>query len=47
MKLLRAGQYPKALQEFELVEKYAPRLPNGASGQGIALALMGKTDEAV
>jgi tetratricopeptide (TPR) repeat protein len=47
MKLLRAGQYSKALQEFDLVEKYAPRLPNGASGQGIALALMGKTDEAV
>jgi len=47
MKLLRAGQYSQALEQFRRTEDLAPKLPNGATGEGIALALMGKPDEAV
>src|SRR5438105_1381370 len=47
MQLLREKEYAKALDQFELVEKYVPELPQGYSGEGIALALMGKPDEAI
>lgn len=46
MKLLREKEYTKALDQFRLVEKYVPQLPQGYSGEGIALALMGKPEEA-
>ena len=47
MQLLREKEYAKALDQFELVQKYVPKLPQGYSGEGIALALMGKPDEAI
>ena len=47
MKLLGEKRYPEALSEFQAVERVAPNIPQGPSGQGIALALMGRTDEAV
>src|SRR3990170_3666417 len=47
MKLLREKHYEDALREFQLVQRYAPRLPQGFSGEGIALALMGKPEEAI
>jgi tetratricopeptide (TPR) repeat protein len=42
MKLLREKRYQEALDEFKLVEQYAPKLPQGYGGEGIALALMGE-----
>ena len=42
MKLLREKRYQEALDEFKLVEQYTPKLPQGYSGEGIALALMGE-----
>ena len=45
--LLGEKQYGEALKQFQLVERLAPHLPQGPSGQGIALALMGKPEEAI
>jgi len=47
MQLLGEKRYPEALSEFQTVEHVAPNIPQGPSGQGIALALMGRLDEAV
>lgn len=47
MKLLRARQYVGALQEFKRVEQFTPHLPQGYTGEGIALALMGKPEESL
>ncbi len=40
-------RYAEAFDRFKIVEHLAPRLPQGPSGQGIALALMGKPKEAI
>lgn len=47
MKLLRAGRYQEALSEFKRAEQYAPQLPQGYAGEGIALALIGQPQEAI
>lgn len=47
MKLLRAKQYPAALAQFKQVEQYTPHLPQGYTGEGIALALMGQPEQSV
>ena len=47
MQLLRQKEYAQALAQFDLVRKLVPNLPQGYSGEGIALALMGKPDEAI
>lgn len=47
MKLLQEKQYADALEQFQLVERGAPQSPQGPSGEGIALALMGKPREAI
>jgi len=47
MKLVREKRYKDALTEFKLVEHYTPQLPQGYSGEGIALALMGEPEAAV
>jgi tetratricopeptide (TPR) repeat protein len=46
MTLLNRKRYREALGEFRLVEQYAPKLPQGYSGEGVALALLGQLDEA-
>jgi tetratricopeptide (TPR) repeat protein len=46
MQLLNAKRYQDALEQFRWVEAKAPQSPQGASGQGIALALLGKPQEA-
>jgi tetratricopeptide (TPR) repeat protein len=47
MQLLGEKRYSEALEQFRLVEQASPQSPQGPSGQGIALALMGKTQEAI
>jgi len=47
MRLLGEKRYGEALEQFQSLERIAPRLPQGPSGQGIALALMGKPGEAI
>ncbi len=47
MQLLGEKRYAEALEKFRAVEQLTPRLPQGPSGQGIALALMGKPTEAI
>jgi len=47
MQLLQQKQYSDALEQFQSVERDAPQSPQGPSGQGIALALMGKPQLAV
>ncbi len=47
MQLLGEKRYSEALQEFQSVERVAPRLPQGPSGQGIALALMGRLEDSI
>ena len=47
MQLLGEKRYAEALREFQTVEQIAPQIPQGSTGQGIALALMGKADEAI
>jgi tetratricopeptide (TPR) repeat protein len=47
MQLLGEKRYAEALGEFQIVEQIAPRIPQGPSGEGIALALMGRPEEAV
>src|SRR5258708_17803303 len=46
MRLLKEKRYREALDEFSLVKQYAPELPQGYSGEGIALALLGQLQEA-
>jgi tetratricopeptide (TPR) repeat protein len=46
MHLLHEGHYAAALAEFRLLEKDAPDRPQGATGEGIALALEGHLAEA-
>jgi tetratricopeptide (TPR) repeat protein len=46
MRLLHEKRYAEALNEFRLEEQYAPNLPQGATGEGIALALLGRLEEA-
>ncbi len=46
MRLLREKRYAEALEQFQQEEKIAPQLPQGAMGQGIALALLGRLPEA-
>jgi tetratricopeptide (TPR) repeat protein len=47
MKLLHDKQYAEALGQFRLLEQLDPRDPQGFAGEGIALALLGKPQEAV
>src|SRR6266567_2792117 len=41
MELLRQQRYAEALEQFRLLEQETPRSPQGPTGAGIALALMG------
>ena len=47
MRLLRQKEYPQALEQFRQLEQSAPNLPQGYTGEGIALALNGKIEEAI
>src|SRR2546430_14271498 len=47
MQLLHEGRYTDALEQFRSIERDAPRSPYGPSGEGIALVLMAKPQEAV
>jgi tetratricopeptide (TPR) repeat protein len=47
MQLLRQQRYGEALALFRLVEQQAPQSPQGLTGEGIALALMGKGEDAI
>jgi tetratricopeptide (TPR) repeat protein len=47
MRLLREKSYPQALEQFRKLEESAPNLPQGYTGEGIALALNGKMEEAI
>lgn len=46
MRLLREKRYAEALEQFQEEQKIAPQLPQGATGEGIALALLGRLPEA-
>jgi tetratricopeptide (TPR) repeat protein len=46
MELLQKQRYSDALEQFRVVQQNDPRSPQGPSGEGIALALMGKPQEA-
>lgn len=47
MRLLHEKRYAEALEQFRLLEKETPQSSQGLSGEGIALALMGKPEEAI
>src|SRR5271166_6380341 len=47
MKLLQEKRYSDALEQFRLVAQGAPKSPQGPSGEGIALALMGRPQDAI
>lgn len=47
MRLLHEKDYPLALEQFRQLERSAPNLPQGYTGEGIALALNGKIEEAI
>jgi tetratricopeptide (TPR) repeat protein len=47
MRLLRQKDYPQALERFRELEQSAPNLPQGYTGEGIALALNGKMEDAI
>jgi tetratricopeptide (TPR) repeat protein len=47
MQLLREKSYLQALEKFKQLERDAPGLPQGYTGEGIALALMGQPDQAI
>jgi tetratricopeptide (TPR) repeat protein len=47
MRLLRQKDYPHALEQFKQLEQSASNLPQGYTGEGIALALSGKIEEAI
>jgi hypothetical protein len=42
MRLVREKRYQEALEQFKRVERDSPRLPQGYTGEGIALCLDGK-----
>jgi tetratricopeptide (TPR) repeat protein len=47
MALLREKRYSEALDQFKLLERDTPKLPQGYTGEGITLALSGKPREAM
>jgi tetratricopeptide (TPR) repeat protein len=47
MRLLRQKRYAEALAQFRRLEQEAPQSPQGAMGEGTALALMGESEGAV
>jgi tetratricopeptide (TPR) repeat protein len=47
MTLLREKRYQNALQQFKSLERNSPQLPQGYTGEGITLALMGKLEESI
>jgi tetratricopeptide (TPR) repeat protein len=47
MRLLHQKDYAEALDQFRQLEQTAPNLPQGYTGEGIALALNGKIAEAI
>ena len=47
MRLLHEHSYPQALERFKKLEEASPNLPQGYTGEGIALALSGKLQEAI
>ncbi|MBZ5563522.1 MAG: tetratricopeptide repeat protein [Acidobacteriia bacterium] len=47
MQLLNAKRFQEALEQFREVEAKAPQSPQGSTGQGIALALLGRPQEAI
>ncbi len=47
MSLVREKRYPEALEQFKSLERDSPQLPQGYTGEGIALALMGKPEESI
>lgn len=47
MRLLREKHYGEALDQFKQFEGEKPQLPQGYTGEGIALALLGKPKDAV
>jgi tetratricopeptide (TPR) repeat protein len=47
IRLLREKRYHEALDQFKLLERGSPQLPQGYTGEGIALALMGKPNEGI
>jgi tetratricopeptide (TPR) repeat protein len=47
MRLLHEGRYRDALEQFHSIEQEAPGSPYGPSGEGIALVLMARPEEAV
>ena len=47
MKLLRQKRYQEALEQFKILERDSPQLPQGYTGEGITLALMGKPEEGI
>ena len=47
MRLLREKRHQEALDQFKLLERESPRLPQGYTGEGIALALMGKPADSI
>ncbi|HEV2275338.1 MAG TPA: tetratricopeptide repeat protein [Acidobacteriaceae bacterium] len=47
MRLLHEKNYAQALERFQALERAAPNLPQGYTGEGIALALTGRMDDAI
>jgi tetratricopeptide (TPR) repeat protein len=47
MRLLREKRYQEALEQFKSLEYRSPQLPQGYTGEGIALALMGKPEASI
>jgi tetratricopeptide (TPR) repeat protein len=47
MRLLRERYYSQALEQFRQLEQFAPNLPQGYTGEGIALALSGRIEDAI
>lgn len=47
MRLLREKQYQAALEQFRSLEHKSPQKPQGYTGEGIALALMGKQQDSI
>lgn len=47
MRLLREEHYQEALEQFKKIERDSPQIPQGYTGEGIALALMGKPEESI
>jgi tetratricopeptide (TPR) repeat protein len=47
MRMLREKRHQEALDQFKSLERESPRLPQGYTGEGIALALMGKPEDSI